>query len=456
MSGPKVIRVVTYEERAAIARGQIARFDVRAEDCQRLTSRFGEWDTKKEASLKRRRERLEGMLRDGEFAKLEVAVATECAFLDGEIDRQEVEQTRRAEVAKRNRRQLGDAARSVAAALTASSQPVSDILRNIPQMAVSASDADLTEMRKEIDSAFSMLARVPPSQVTATNDLADRLAHGEKDKSLSEFIQAASRIDSQEIRLDNLLARLDSLDRDSAIPELQQKIGQIYGEQDHSRRALLTDSLVLEISSYLSLNKRWREIDRELRELRHSLVGDTPEESTLIARIDAVLKNQSAAEATAILTDARRHATDARKRETAAARRKAVLTGLAALGYEVRETMNAAWVRDGRIVVKRAGVSDYGIELGATADADRMQVRVVGSAEPRERRTPERDRDMEVQWCSDFSALAGTLGAKGISVELEHALEPGAVPVKTVRIDMATSIDEHRRHEDSKLRRRQK
>jgi hypothetical protein len=52
----------------------------------------------------------------------------------------------------------------------------------------------------------------------------------------------------------------------------------------------------------------------------------------------------------------------------AAARRRAVLAGLAKLGYEVRETMSTAWAHDGRLVIRKPNATDYGIELGASPE----------------------------------------------------------------------------------------
>jgi len=64
---------------------------------------------------------------------------------------------------------------------------------------------------------------------------------------------------------------------------------------------------------------------------------------------------------------------DSETRDFAAmARRRAILTGLASLGYEVREGMTTSWVRDGRIMLRKPGTPDYGVELGAPADAARL------------------------------------------------------------------------------------
>jgi hypothetical protein len=75
---------------------------------------------------------------------------------------------------------------------------------------------------------------------------------------------------------------------------------------------------------------------------------------------------------------------------------------------------------------------DYGVELGATPEADRMQVRVVGAAQPLEPRTSQRDLDAEATWCNDFARLKRTLEEAGSEFNLEHAVPVGAQPVKAV------------------------
>jgi hypothetical protein len=116
----------------------------------------------------------------------------------------------------------------------------------------------------------------------------------------------------------------------------------------------------------------------------------------------------------------------------AAARRKAVLNGLATLGYEIRATMETAWAREGRLVITRPGRSDYGVELGAPADASRLQFRLVGSEAPSMPRTASRDKDEEAIWCSEFERLRALISTQGGSVELERVVAPGVQAVKSI------------------------
>ena len=118
----------------------------------------------------------------------------------------------------------------------------------------------------------------------------------------------------------------------------------------------------------------------------------------------------------------------------AVSRRRAVLQGLAQLGYEVRESMQTGWVRDGHIVVTKPNASDYGVELASPPDASRLQVRLVGSDQPSAARNASRDRDMETLWCGEFSRLRDLLMSQGTELIVERALEPGIQTVKTVAL----------------------
>ena len=109
-----------------------------------------------------------------------------------------------------------------------------------------------------------------------------------------------------------------------------------------------------------------------------------------------------------------------RRRAAAAARRRAVLGGLASLGYEIREGMDAAWANDGRIVVRRPGTEDYGVELAAPADVSRLQARLVGSDRPQAPRDAARDRDQETIWCGQFDQLRAIVAGEGGRIEIER------------------------------------
>jgi hypothetical protein len=111
----------------------------------------------------------------------------------------------------------------------------------------------------------------------------------------------------------------------------------------------------------------------------------------------------------------------------AKARRKAILDGLAKLGYEVHEGMETAWANDGQIVAKKPSLPGYGVEIGGQARSGRIQVRTVAVTADRDTR---RDKDVETLWCGEFSRLQELLAEQGDNLIIERALGVGTVPLK--------------------------
>ena len=63
----------------------------------------------------------------------------------------------------------------------------------------------------------------------------------------------------------------------------------------------------------------------------------------------------------------------------AEARRKAILNGLAQLGYEVHEGMETAWANDGQIVAKKPSLPGYGVEIGGQCGQDGGSKDLIGA-----------------------------------------------------------------------------
>jgi hypothetical protein len=113
-------------------------------------------------------------------------------------------------------------------------------------------------------------------------------------------------------------------------------------------------------------------------------------------------------------------------------RRRAVLEGLASLGYEVSEGMMTAWVAGGRVVLRKPANPGYGVELSGGSQADVMQVRAVGIGNPADARDAGRDRNMETIWCSEFERLQSLVAKTGGNVSIESARPVGQYPLKVV------------------------
>ncbi len=122
-------------------------------------------------------------------------------------------------------------------------------------------------------------------------------------------------------------------------------------------------------------------------------------------------------------------------------RRRAVLEGLASLGYEVSEGMMTAWVSGGRVVLRKPANPGYGVELSGGPQTDVMQVRAVGLGNPADPRDAGRDKDMETIWCGEFERLRSLVAQAGGNVSIESARPVGQYPLKVVADIFAKPAD---------------
>jgi len=120
-------------------------------------------------------------------------------------------------------------------------------------------------------------------------------------------------------------------------------------------------------------------------------------------------------------------------------RRRAVLEGLAGLGYEVSEGMATAWVNGGRVVLRKAANPGYGVELSGGSQSDLLQVRAVAFGNSTETRDASRDRDIETIWCGEFQRLQSLIAKGGGSLAIEHARPVGQFPLKVVEDRLSTT-----------------
>ena len=152
----------------------------------------------------------------------------------------------------------------------------------------------------------------------------------------------------------------------------------------------------------------------------------------LRGRIEAAIAAKDGSSAPALIAEADALVQEELRVLAADARRRAVLQGLASLGYEVSEGMATAWVQGGQVVLRKAANPDYGVELGGGTKSERLQVRAVAFGSAQSPRNASRDRDMEAIWCSEFEQLRTLFSKSGGGIEIEHALPVGATPLKLI------------------------
>jgi hypothetical protein len=199
------------------------------------------------------------------------------------------------------------------------------------------------------------------------------------------------------------------------------------------QQPLLLDSLALELSSHLqkrrvihALRNEMEILLTELEEIRSPAAAEWKQRLTE-AFTQPLLEPKSARQ---LAEEARAWIEQTFAEETRLEQRAAVLIALAATGYEVREGMAAAWVEQGRLVLRKPNESAYGIEITAPPQGNAVQTRVVAIGNsPRD---PQRDLEAESTWCGEFERTRALLSEAGFCTNFIKEVSAGVVPLKTV------------------------
>jgi len=431
MSGPKVVRIVTREEIVAICEGHLQRLDQAIATWIVEGRRTGVLSDDEIAATRARREALGALIAADAFTDLQKKVPDEIAFLKADLTRRQQEAVEQAEQAAKRRRQGRHSATTLLGALEAKGVEIPAELH-----------AQLDRLRSGdlLEHADALLAQgfalLTPAVRRTLNDaqraLANRLmpAEASADFETWKAAQRAASRDPSIDRLDRQIGEARVFLDSQAVAGFSSRLDALEDEVNDARTSLLLDSLILDLSSAIEAARARRAAIAALEELTAEIRAcHTADSANFVERArqcDFATSPDVVAELTRAGQDL---IAQVRLQQAAEARRNAILSGLARLGYEVHEGMATAWAKDGRVVVKKPSLPDYGVEVGGQAQAGRLQVRAVSLVANRD---VARDKDVETLWCGEFGRLQALLAQHGDDLLIERAMGVGEVPLKVV------------------------
>lgn len=395
MSGPKVVRIVTREEIMSICEGHLRRLDQTIATWVRDGQQIGELIDAEIASTLERRQALGKLLTRNAFDDLQKTVPDEIAFLNADLERRRQLAIDKLAQARRRQRQGRDNACTLVKTLEMRGATIPAPLRSLASgQVVENADAVLAQ-------GLALLTPQAPAGLSdAQRDLANRLMGGAQDMSTWK----ATTIPNPRIeRIDRQIAELLSLLAADQAEEFGRRMRAIEATAADAQQHLLLDSLIVDLAAVIAEARAQRAAAAEVAMPAVNVGGDE---------------------------------------RFAEARRKAILQGLAQLGYEVHDGMATAWAKDGKVVAKRASLPGYGVEIGGQAHTGRLQIRTVAFAAER---NTSRDQDVETIWCGEFSRLQALLAEHGDKLLVERALGVGVVPLKVVLDTQANACLEPQR-----------
>jgi hypothetical protein len=426
MSGPKVFYVVTREELVARCEADLRRLGAAIAEWSNVCARTCAAEAGTAEAVAARRNKLRQMLKEDRFTELQKQVVAEMSFLQSDGQTRMERAATAAAQAIQNQRRTARTARALLEALARSGRAVPEDLQRDLESPKS--------MEGAIARAFALLSPVGSGGATTDRqrELAAKLRGDEKPISLTEWLaaQPASSDRECDLQIDRHLAELAALGLDPS--PFTARAAAITGELA-PRQALLADSLLVELAEAV---KKGRERSARLAALRERAAElahhDSPAAQSLRGRVEAAIAAKDVSLAPALIEQADALVQEELRVFAVDARRRAILQGLASLGYEVNEGMATAWVQGGQVVLRKAANPGYGVELAGGTKSDRLQVRAVVFGNAQSARDTSRDRDVEAIWCSEFDRLKTLVSASGGGIEIEHALPVGTTPLKLI------------------------
>lgn len=448
MSGPKAFRVVTRAEIISICRRSLARLDAAIEFWTSTCKRNRTIDQSDVDRVIARRDEIHRMLDAERFTDLQKQVIAEISYLNADAERRAEKAAESEAKRKGDQRRARSAAQALLAKFEASSIEIPLDLRR----ELTTSAASVESLNKAVSQGLMLLQPTDRSEGVTERQraLADLLGAGDRRITLEEWTsQQTGEIDDQSLlKVDKLLGELAGLGIDTT--PFAARIAALEAVP-RARQALVADSLLLDLSAAIQTGRARARLERDLAERLAELSEmKSAEAAALRVEIERAIAKASSNDQE--LVKRADFLIEAEVRSMAAEeRRRAVLEGLASLGYEVSDGMMTAWVSGGRVVLRKPANPGFGVELSGGSQTDLMQVRAVGLGNPADPRDNGRDKDMETIWCGEFDRLQALVAKAGGNVSIESARPVGQYPLKVVADFVAQTADVEvaaRRHID--------
>ena len=342
-------------------------------------------------------------------------------------------------------------------------------------------DAELLRLQQLITDSLTQARQRARSMQAATNDLAERLrkagmedegrlllkspssealeraaqllsqreqdkANQALEKALAELgVRASSRQlqpedrEPERERVEQLLVKLELINNEPATEEMRARLDALDRDPDPRQRRLRLDSLAIQLSQALQRDQEIAERQTILDELEAQL---GVYEEVPAGFLQAIAAQREGHEQGPSLSDLRqaveRWCEQEARRLDGERIRTVVLGSLRALGYDVRQGMQAGWVEGGSIVLQKAGSNDYAVELQDLNGRVRSQVVRYGDPDsPVSDQQRRRDSEIEEQWCTAHAQALVDLREQGMESQVMAKRKPGEVPL----VVRSTAVD---------------
>jgi len=439
MSGPKVVRIVTEEEKLTICASLMAMLTSSIEQLISWLEKKEMLTTEIEDLFGEKLSRYQKIAIPDNYRTLPEKVAKEIEFIKSEKRRYENILVKNKSSELSRKRNLAESIKTLRLLYEQSKIDYSVELPSYTKIKL-MNETEIIELEKSVALEFRNLASKRDNATEGTKLTDEQISLIERLKSTDEiqFINSWKKeqllnkqLEDKKSRLDLLLAEIETIECE---PEKKahfvSRANSIYEEGSEKRKSVLIDSLVIDLADFVRNSIETNKLVENLHLLKVQVESMEGEDlAPLTIQIDKAIESLDVTVMTKMEEHAKNLIKAAVEKQASDAGRKALINGLRSLGYSVNEQMQTALVENGQLVVRKNNYSDYGVEVRGVANTGKVQVRLVSPISDSERRQRD-DIEAEEKWCSDFSLLREQLADNGVDVTFEMAKKPGESLVK--------------------------
>ena len=430
MSGPKVVRIVTPEERRIIKSRWLSRLKHKVKHLKTQAKKHEVLDEKLIKALDEMIIHYES-IPENDYEKIEREIPAQIQYLESEekklvktITEKRVSTWERYKNAKSTHRELRRLLKEKNIAFEDCETPIY------------ITDETIAQYQAQVEVLYETLKRAMNQSETLTaeqQEIQSRLFANDSLLTVQEWRSDKPKEWPRLKKFEKTLQELyvDALSNDK-IQEFLRRSAAL--DQNSSQYVVLLDSLILEAATFhkeqLELNAAKKILQENLAELQ-----TLDSELQVIESWYELLESNDTLSIKEASEKAQQLYQQLSENTIVEARREAIKKALINAGYEVNDSMETAWVENGKLVVKKTENSLYGVEFISPKNLARIQARVVADTNRSQERTPNLDQHQEEIWCDEFDEIRDVLERENLSIRMDTSKAPGALPLKEIQLN---------------------
>ena len=431
MSGPKVVRIVTPQERRIIKNRWISNLTQAIVKMEAFARENGLFDDDLKKGLTETLAHYKSLPAD-DYQKIESEIPEQISYIN-----KEHKKLKKRVIAKRTSdwdlfKNLKSTHNELIALLSAKNIA----FEKFSQPSVISKEY-LKSYQVQIDSLYNLLLQESSTNVNKLSieqiEIQQRLSKGDSMLSVSAWKSHLPKIQSRLTKLERTLE--DMYVHDISQEKIQELLIRcIHLDETASNYDMQLDSLILDAADFSKNEIALREAREKLSDALR-LIETLGKDFTFIPKWEAKLQSIDLQDILQTAEKAQEFYNQVSEGVIVEARRKAIRTALEKAGYEINDTMETAWVDNGRLIVKKTANSLYGVEFMSPNNLSRIQARVVADENRSNERSPGLDKNQEEIWCDDFDAIRALLNEDDLDIIVDKMQEPGAIKLKEVPLN---------------------